>query len=104
MKSRWIAISALTVGILGLFLAPAFIGNHHQSLALLERLAPRIERAPSLPPETRDTILKLVDRVRNAPLDQRSDARRAIAIERVATALKAKEDPHELTSVGRRQD
>lgn len=104
MKSRWIAISALTIGILGLFLTPALVGNHHHSVAQLERLAPQIERAQSLAPETRDTILKLVDRVRSAPADQRSESRRAIAIERIATALKAKEDSHELTSVGRRMD
>ena len=104
MKSRWIAISALTIGILGLFLTPAFVGNHHHAVAMLERLAPQIERAQSLAPETRDTILQLVDRVRSAPADQRSESRRALAIERIATALKAKEDSQELTSVGRRMD
>jgi hypothetical protein len=104
MKSRWIAIAALTLGVLGLFLAPTFVGNHNQEVAVLERLAPKVERTQSLAPETRDAIMQLVERVRSAPVDQRTDSRRAIAIDRIAAALNAKDGSRELTSVGRGTD
>lgn len=104
MKPRWFALALLTAAILALFLAPAFFANHNQHVALLERIAPRIERAQSLTPETREAVLQLVDFVRNAPVDQRSESRRAHAIERVASALKDKEFSQELSSVGRRRD
>jgi hypothetical protein len=104
MKPHWFAVAALTVAIAGLFLAPAFVAKNQHNVALLERLAPRIERASALAPETKDAILELLDRVRNAPADHRSEARRAVAIERIATALEAKGASHELSSVGRRSD
>ena len=103
-KPHWFAVTALTIGITGLFLAPAFIARTQHNVATLERLAPRIERATALAPETTDAIMELLDRVRNAPADQRSEARRAVAIERVAAALEAKGISQELSSVGRRSD
>lgn len=104
MKPHWFAVAALTVGITGLFLAPVFVAKNQQNVAVLERLAPQLERASALAPETRDAIVELLDRVRNAPADQRSETRRAVAIERVATALEARGVSHELSSVGRRSD
>ena len=104
MNPRWIALALLTAAILALFLAPAFFANHNQHVALLERIAPKIERAQSLTPETRDAVLQLVDFVRNAPIDQRSESRRAVALERVASALKDKDSSQELSSIGRRSD
>jgi hypothetical protein len=103
-RPHWFAISALTVAIAGLLLAPVFVARHQHNVALLERLAPQIERASALAPETKEAILQLLDRVRDAPADQRSEARRALAIERVATALEAKGGSQELSSVGRRSD
>jgi hypothetical protein len=104
MNPRWFAISLLTTAILALFLAPAFFKKHHQHVALLERLAPRIERAQSLTPETREAIVQLVDFVRNAPAEQRSELRRALVIERVASALKNKDSSQELSSARKRTD
>jgi hypothetical protein len=104
MKPRWFALSLLAAAVLALFLAPPFFANHDQHVALLERLAPRIERSHAIAPETRESILQLVDQVRNTPADHRSESRRALAIERVAAALKDKDAAHELSSVGRRAD
>ncbi|MGH6770011.1 MAG: hypothetical protein ACRECO_13425 [Xanthobacteraceae bacterium] len=104
MKDHRFAIAALTIGLAILALTPAFLVSHQQNVALLERLAPRIERARTLPPETKDAILKVVERVRQAPVDWRTDERRKIALERISHALEVKAAAHELTSVGQGSD
>jgi hypothetical protein len=104
MKDYKVYVAMLTVGIALLALTPAFLASPQQNVALLERLAPRIERAHTLAPETRDAILKVVERVRQAPVDARTSERREIALERISHALKAKAAAHELTSVGQGMD
>jgi hypothetical protein len=102
MKPHWFTVAALTIIVLVLALTPPFIASPPQYAALLERLAPRIERAHALPPETRETLLQLIEKARQMPADGRTDARRQLAIERVAKALKARE--LDLGNVGLRQD
>jgi hypothetical protein len=104
MKPRGFAIALVALGMLALFFAPFFVANHYQNIVLLERLAPRVERAQTLAPEARDAILQLVGRVRDAPIDRRADSRRALAIERIAAAISKKDPSYELSSVGRRSD
>ena len=57
---------------------------------MLDRLAPRIERAQMLAPETRDAIMQVVDRARVSTGDPRSDMRRSVTLERVTDAIKTR--------------
>jgi hypothetical protein len=69
-----------------------------QHVAVLERLAPRIERTHALTPESREAILQLVERVRHAGGDPRQHERREHAIQRVIGMMEARE---RTSSVGR---
>jgi hypothetical protein len=102
MKPRWSCIAALLAGIVLLASAPFFISGTHRNLALLERLTLKIERAQALAPDSRETIERLVEVVRQSAGDERYDLRRHAAIERVTAALKAKDTAHEMSSVGQR--
>jgi hypothetical protein len=103
MKPRW-SYAAVALGILLLAAVPLFHSRVHHDIAMLERLAPRIERAQLLAPETREAITRLLDRVNQSASDTRHDARRQRAVERVAAALKAKAAARELSSIGQRPD
>ena len=64
-----------------------------QDVAQLERLAPEIERAQTLSPETKDAIGRLVARQTRSRVQaiHRRKLRRKAAIERITGAMKAKE-------------
>ena len=51
---------------------------------MLERLAPRIERAQFIAPEAHDAIMLLVERIQREVIGQPQDARRQAVIERVS--------------------
>ena len=74
MQPRWFCAASAVVD-LRVLSAIALLGPH-QDVVVLERLAPRIERAQMLAPETRDAILQLVDRVRDTTADPRLQERR----------------------------
>jgi hypothetical protein len=103
MKPRW-SYAVVVLPILLLAAVPLFHSRAHHDIAMLERLAPRIERAQVLAPETVEAITRLLDRASQRDGDARNDTRRQVAIERVAAALKAKTAEPELSSVGQRAD
>ena len=88
---HWCYTTVLAVGLVAVFMSPA--GRGVEDLAQLERLAPKIERAQTLSPEARETIDRLIARQNLA--DGRDDPsyqmRRKAAIERVTSAMQAKE-------------
>lgn len=92
MLSRWGYTAALVVGLLALFVSPS--GRDIEDLVQLERLVPKIERAQTLSPEARETIERLIARQSLAASsnEQTHQLRRKVAIERVTSAMKAKED------------
>jgi hypothetical protein len=83
------------------FVVVALPGKEFPDVSQLERLAPRIERAQTLSPETRDLIGRLV--VQHDALagsgDSSQDLRRKAAIERVTSAMKAKVQAKETSTV-----
>jgi hypothetical protein len=98
MRPRWFLLASIAVVIaLG---AATFIPTHRQDVAVLDRLAPRIERAQTLAPETRDAIMRIVDRARSSNGDPRHDVRRTATIERVTEAIKTRGGAPELSSIG----
>lgn len=84
-------LALLTGALVVLIAVPA-----PRHVALLERLAPRIERAQTLTPEARAIILQLMDRARDSSGDARDQARRDDALQRVTDALNGRPE-----SVGR---
>ena len=91
MLPRWRYTTALAVGLVAVFMSPG--GRDAEDVAQLERLVPKIERAQTLSPEARETINRLIARQTTArgwddPLQQ---MRRKAAIERVTSAMQAKE-------------
>ena len=99
MKPRWFFLASLAVVVA--LIATTFIPAQRQDIAVLKQLAPRIERAQTLAPETRDAIMLLVDRARVATGDARTDRRSTATIERVTNAIKARGgDPALSGSVG----
>ena len=91
MLRRWRYTTALAVGLVAVFMSPG--GRDAEDVAQLERLVPKIERAQTLSPEARETINRLIARQTTArgwddPLQQ---MRRKAAIERVTSAMQAKE-------------
>jgi hypothetical protein len=105
MIPRWFCILALVIAFAALYLVPP--PNLDQQIALLERLARKIERAQTLSPEARDTFLRLVDAARARPVNgssgQLHEVRRTLAIERVANAITAKQNAFEAaTTSGQR--
>jgi hypothetical protein len=98
MKPRWFVLTSIAV-ICGL-IAATFVPSPRQDIAVLDRLAPRIERAQTLAPETRTAIMQVVDRARSRNGDPRHEVRRNATIGRVTDALKARGGAPELSSVG----
>jgi hypothetical protein len=88
---RWSYTAALVVGLLAVFVSPS--GRDIEDLVQLERLGPKIERAQTLSAEAREAIERLVARQTLAAgsNDQTNQMRRKAAIERVTSAMKAKE-------------
>lgn len=86
---------------LGSLVAAAFIRTPSQDVAVLERLAPQIERAQVIAPESRDAIMRVVDRARLSSGDARNDLRRSVTIERVTAAIRTRDGgTPEPTSIG----
>jgi hypothetical protein len=98
MRPRWFLLAA-TIVVCALIVA-TYVPTSRQDIAVLDRLAPRIERAQMLAPETRDAIQQLVDRARVSTGDLRSDMRRSVTIERVTDAMKTRGGPELSSSVG----
>jgi hypothetical protein len=99
MGPRWFLLASLAV--VCALVAATFIPTPRQDVAVLDRLAPRIERAQALAPESRDAIMQVVDRARVPTGDARNDLLRSVTIERVTTAIKARGgDPAISGSVG----
>jgi hypothetical protein len=99
MRPHWFFVASLA--IVCALLAATLLPTHRQNVAVLDRLAPRIERAQMLAPETKDAILQVVDRARVSTGDPRNDMRRSVTIERVTNAIKARGgDPALSGSVG----
>ena len=101
---RWWYVAALAVGFTALPL-----GHPNRSIddvARLERLTPRIERAQALSPEAREAINRVVARqsVLVGSSDRSHEARRKLAIERVTSAMKAKDDGSTVGNAYRRPD
>jgi hypothetical protein len=88
MRPRWFFLASLA--IVCALLAATLLPTHRQDVAVLDRLAPRIERAQMLAPETRDAIMQVVDRARVSTGDPRSDMRRSVTLERVTDAIKTR--------------
>ena len=98
MRPRWFFLAL--VAVVCVLIATTFVPTPRQDVAVLDRLAPRIERAPALAPETRSAIMQLVDRARTPTGDPRHDLRRSVTIERVTEAIKVKDGGPELNSTG----
>jgi hypothetical protein len=99
---HWCYTTVLAVGLVAVFMSPA--GRGVEDIAQLERLAPKIERAQTLSPEARETINRLIARQTTArgwddPLQQ---MRRKAAIERVTSAMQAKESIPAVSDVAAR--
>lgn len=84
--------AALVIGLAALFFVPP--DRNTDEVARLEQLAPAIERAQALAPETRESINRLV--ARQSTLvgtgGQSHEIRRKAAIDRVTSAMRARED------------
>ena len=91
MLPRWCWIAVLVAGFGAAFMSPA--GRDVEDVAQLERLVPKIERAQTLSPEARDTINRLIARQSTAGGwdDPTHRMRRKAAIERVTSAMQAKD-------------
>lgn len=102
MLPRWRYTTALVVGFVAVFLSPA--GRHAEDVAQLERLAPKIERAQILSPEARETINGLIARqtIARGRDDPSQQMRRKAAVERVTSAMQAKESIAPVSDVAAR--
>jgi hypothetical protein len=103
-RLRWCYVAALAVGFTALPLGHANRSN--EDVAQLERLTPRIERARTLSPEAKEVIDRVVARqsILIGSGDPSHDARRKLAIERITTAIKAKDDGATIGNADRRSD
>jgi len=92
MLPRWGYAAATVVGLSALLFIPP--DRTIEEVARLERLAPEIERARTLAPETRESINRLIARqsVLVGTGGQLHEIRRKTAIDRVTSAMRAKED------------
>jgi hypothetical protein len=99
---HWRYTAALVVGFVAVFMGPA--GRDVEDVAQLERLVPKIERAQTLSPEARDTINRLIARQGTAGGrdDPSHQMRRKAAIERVTSAMQAKESIAAVSDVAAR--
>jgi hypothetical protein len=102
MLPRWCYITALVVGLVAVFMSPA--GRDVEDVAQLERLVPKIERAQILSPEARETINRLIARqsIAGGWDDPSHQIRRKAAVERVTSAMQAKESIPALGDVAAR--
>jgi hypothetical protein len=89
MRPRWFFLALLAVVVA--LVTATYVPTPRQDVAVLDRLAPRLERTQTLPPETRDAVKQLIDRARTSTGDPRHDVRRSITIERVNDAIKARD-------------
>jgi hypothetical protein len=91
MLPRWRYTTALAVGLVAVFMSPG--GRDAEDVVQLERLVPKIERAQTLSPDARETINRLIARqtIARGWDDPSQQMRRKAAIERVTSALQAKE-------------
>ena len=99
---HWRYTTALAVGLVAVFMSPA--GRDVEDVAQLERLVPKIERAQTLSPEARETINRLVARqnLAGGRDDPSHQMRRKAAIERVTSAMQAKESIAAVSDVAAR--
>ena len=91
MLPRWRYTTALAVGLVAVFMSPG--GRDAEDVVQLERLVPKIERAQTLSPDARETINRLIARqtIARGLDDPSQQMRRKAAVERVTSALQAKE-------------
>jgi len=89
MRPRWFFLALIAVVVV--LVTATYVPSPRQDVAVLDRLAPRLERTQTLPPETRDAIMHLIDRARVSTGDHRYDVRRSVTIERVTDAIKARD-------------
>jgi hypothetical protein len=90
MKPRWFFLAL--VGVICVLIATTYVPTPRQDVAVLDRLAPRIERSQTLAPQARDKIMQVINRARAPTGDARNDLRRSVTIERVTEAIKAKDN------------
>ncbi len=102
MLPRWRYTTALAVGLVAVFMSPG--GRDAEDVAPLERLVPKIERAQTLSPEARETINRLIARqtIARGWDDPSQQMRRKAAIERVTSAMQAKESIPAVSDVAAR--
>ena len=102
LRLRWCYTTVLVVGLVAVFMSPA--GRGVEDIAQLERLVPKIERAQTLSPEARETINRLIARQGTAGGrdDPSHQMRRKAAIERVTSAMQAKESIAAVSDVAAR--
>ena len=102
MLRRWRYTTALAVGLVAVFMSPG--GRDAEDVAQLERLVPKIERAQTLSPEARETINRLIARqtIARGWDDPSQQMRRKAAIERVTSAMQAKESIPAVSDVAAR--
>ena len=102
MLPRWRYTTALVVGLVAVFMSPG--GRDAEDVAQLERLVPKIERAQTLSPEARETINRLIARqtIARGWDDPSQQMRRKAAIERVTSAMQAKESIPAVSDVASR--
>jgi hypothetical protein len=102
MLPRWCCITVLVVGFVAVFMSPA--GRDVEDVAQLERLVPKIERAQTLSQEARETINRLIARqsITGGWDDPSHRMRRKAAIERVTSAMQAKESIPAVSDVAAR--
>jgi len=96
------ALYGVVPGNVAVFMSPA--GRGVEDIAQLERLAPKIERAQTLSPEARETINRLIARqnLAGGRDDPSHQMRRKAAIERVTSAMQAKESIAAVSDVAAR--
>ena len=90
--SRWRYLAALAAVAAACLVIVPSPNRALQDVALLERLAPEIERARSLMPDAREAIGRVTARTTLAGFsDPSQEARRRAAIERITGAMKTKD-------------
>jgi hypothetical protein len=102
LLSHWRYTAALVVGFVAVFMSPA--GRDIEGVAQLERLVSKIERAQTLSPDARETINRLIAQQGTAGGrdDPSHQMRRKAAIERVTSAMQAKESIPAVSDVAAR--
>jgi hypothetical protein len=102
MLPRWCCITALVVGFVAVFMSAA--ARDVEDVAQLERLVPKIDRAQTLSSEARETINRLIARqtIARGWDDPSQQMRRKAAIERVTSAMQAKESIPAVSDVAAR--